>query len=109
LYVKINLLLNLDLFSPLVSIIVPNYNHEKFLKKRLDSIFNQTFQDFEVILMDDCSTDDSRIILSDYAKNSKVSHCIFNESNSGNTFKQWVKGLVWQRKAYLDIINGCLV
>jgi glycosyltransferase involved in cell wall biosynthesis len=78
---------------PQVSIIVPNYNHSKFLKQRLDSIFNQTFQDFEVILLDDCSTDNSRDILEEYAKNSKVSHCVYNEVNSGNTFVQWNKGL----------------
>ncbi len=46
-----------------VSVIVPNYNHAPYLKQRLDSIFNQTFQDFEVIILDDCSTDQSRDII----------------------------------------------
>lgn len=44
---------------PEVSIIVPNYNHARFFLQRVDSIFNQTYQDFEVILLDDCSTDNS--------------------------------------------------
>ena len=66
--------------NPLVSIIIPNYNHALYLKERLDSIFNQTFQDFEVILLDDCSTDTSREVLAEYAKKDKVSHCIFNET-----------------------------
>lgn len=79
--------------SPLISIIVPNYNHENYLKQRLDSIFNQTYQNFEVILLDDCSTDGSRNILSEYALNPKVAHCIFNNKNSGNTFTQWQKGI----------------
>lgn len=78
---------------PLISVIVPNYNHEKYLKHRLDSIFNQTYQNFEVVLLDDCSTDKSREILSEYSKNEKVGHCLFNEINSGNTFKQWKKGI----------------
>lgn len=78
---------------PLVSVLVPNYNHEKYLKERLESVFNQTYSNFEVILLDDCSTDNSREILSKYALNSKVSHCVFNEKNSGNTFKQWKKGI----------------
>lgn len=78
---------------PLVSIIVPNYNHEKYLKHRLESIFNQTYSNFEVILLDDCSNDNSREILQEYAKNPKVSHCIFNETNCGNTFTQWEKGI----------------
>ncbi|WP_082577787.1 glycosyltransferase family 2 protein [Flavobacterium sp. Root186] len=78
---------------PLVSIIVPNFNHEKYLAKRLDSIFAQNYSNFEVIILDDCSTDNSREILSMYAKNEKISHCIFNKTNSGNTFKQWSKGI----------------
>ncbi|MFV8440721.1 glycosyltransferase family 2 protein [Flavobacterium sp. LB2P44] len=78
---------------PLISIIVPNYNHEKFLKQRLESIFNQTYGHFEVLLLDDCSSDSSKNILAEYAKNPKVSHCLFNETNSGNTFIQWNKGI----------------
>ena len=75
----------------IVSIIVPNYNHAPFLNQRLDSIFNQTFQDFEVILLDDASTDNSLSILEDYKEKfkSKVSHLIVNEKNSGSPFKQF--------------------
>lgn len=76
-----------------VSIIVPNYNHDKYLKQRLDSIFNQSYTNFEVILLDDASTDNSREILSEFAKKANVSHCVFNKTNSGNTFLQWQKGL----------------
>lgn len=78
---------------PLVSVILPNFNHEQYLKQRLDSVFSQTYPNFEVILLDDKSTDNSREILSQYAKNEKVAHCVFNEINSGNTFKQWSKGI----------------
>jgi len=78
---------------PKVSIIVPNYNHAPFLKERLDSIFNQTYQDFEVILLDDCSTDNSVEVLKQYAKNQRVSHFEVNPINSGSPFKQWKKGI----------------
>ena len=57
---------------PKVSVIVPNYNHARFLPKRIESILNQTFQDFELILLDDCSTDESRSILSSYASDPRV-------------------------------------
>jgi glycosyltransferase involved in cell wall biosynthesis len=77
---------------PRVSIIVPNYNHARFLRQRIDSILNQTFQDFELILLDDCSTDDSRCILSSYASDPRV-RLDFNEKNSGSTYKQWNKGV----------------
>ena len=51
-----------------VSVIVPNYNHARYLRQRLDSIYNQTYQNFDVILLDDCSTDSSREILNEYAQ-----------------------------------------
>ncbi|HMK07370.1 MAG TPA: glycosyltransferase [Flavobacterium sp.] len=91
---------------PFISVIVPNYNHEKYLKQRLDSIFNQTYTDFEVIFLDDCSTDNSREILNSYADNPKVSHCVFNEKNSGNTFIQWNKGIALARGTYIWIAES---
>ncbi|WP_316769727.1 glycosyltransferase family 2 protein [Pedobacter frigiditerrae] len=78
---------------PKVSIIVPNFNHAPYLKQRIDSVLNQTYQDFELIIMDDFSTDNSRDIINHYASCSKVSNIIYNEKNSGNTFKQWKKGV----------------
>ena len=78
---------------PQVSVIVPNYNHAPFLKQRIDSILNQTFQDFELILLDDCSTDESREIMLSYKDNPHVTHVVFNEQNGGSPFKQWDKGI----------------
>lgn len=92
--------------NPTVSVIVPNYNHEKYLVKRLQSILNQTFQDFEIILLDDCSPDNSKEILLEYAKNNKVTHCIFNEVNTGNTFVQWNKGIALAKGKYIWIAES---
>lgn len=78
---------------PKISVIVPNYNYEKYLHQRLDCILHQTFQPFEVILMDDCSTDGSVNILNEYSHNPLVTQLILNEQNSGSTFKQWAKGI----------------
>ncbi|PTS95917.1 glycosyltransferase family 2 protein [Pedobacter sp. HMWF019] len=86
---------------PLVSIIIPNYNHSEFLVQRIESVLAQTFQDFEVIIMDDCSTDNSRSIIEQYRSHSKVTQVIFNEINSGSTFKQWSKGLSSARGKYI--------
>lgn len=77
----------------MISIIVPNFNHRKFLPQRLETIFNQTFQDFEIILLDDCSTDGSWEYLKQFEHHPKVSHCIRNEFNSGSPFKQWKRGI----------------
>jgi len=78
---------------PTVSVIVPNFNHARYLQQRLDSILQQTFQDFELIILDDCSTDDSRAVIERYSSHPKVSHIVFNEVNAGTPFKQWEKGL----------------
>lgn len=81
-------------FRPLVTIIVPNFNHADYLTQRLESIFSQTYDNFEVILLDDQSTDNSLTILSDFAARypEKV-RTIFNEVNSGGVFRQWEKGI----------------
>ena len=78
---------------PTVSVIVPNYNHAPFLKQRIESILNQTYQDFELILLDDCSTDGSREIMESYRNDPHVSHIIYGEANSGSAFQQWNKGI----------------
>jgi cellulose synthase/poly-beta-1,6-N-acetylglucosamine synthase-like glycosyltransferase len=78
---------------PKVSIIVPNYNHARYLPERLDSVLNQSFADFEVLLMDDCSQDDSRRIIADYATRDPRIRVMLNDQNSGSTFKQWNKGI----------------
>lgn len=79
--------------SPTVSVIVPNYNHSPYLGERINSILGQTYQDFELILLDDCSTDGSRDILISYGDDTHVSHIVFNEKNSGSPFAQWNKGI----------------
>jgi glycosyltransferase involved in cell wall biosynthesis len=91
---------------PIVSIIVPNYNHAPFLKQRIDTILNQTFQDFEIIILDDASTDGSLEILKSYKNNYKVSHLILNEVNSGSPFKQWQKGIDLAKGKYLWIAES---
>lgn len=78
---------------PKVSVIIPNYNHAIYLQDRIDSVLNQTYQDFEVIILDDLSTDNSREIIEKYKDNPKISHIIYNDVNSGSTFKQWNKGI----------------
>ena len=85
---------------PKVSVVIPSYNHARFLRRRLDTVLQQSFRDFEVIVVDDCSTDESRSILSEYAKNPKI-RIEFNAKNSGSTFKQWNKGIHLSRGEYI--------
>lgn len=79
-----------------VSIIMPVYNSEKFLKKAVDSVLNQKFEDFELILVDDGSPDASGSICDEYAKkNSKVK--VIHKANGG---------ICSARNAGLDIAQG---
>ncbi|GAB6011778.1 glycosyltransferase family 2 protein [Viscerimonas tarda] len=90
----------------MVSVIIPNYNHALYLKQRIDSVLNQTCQDMELILLDDKSTDNSKEIIEQYREHAKVSHIIYNETNSGSTFKQWKKGIQLARGEYIWIAES---
>ena len=91
---------------PVVSVIVPNYNYARFLGERMESIFNQTFTDYEIILLDDASTDDSVRLLREYAGHPAVSCLCVNEANSGNPFMQWRKGIEMARGKYIWIAES---
>lgn len=97
----------MDSFAmPTVSVIVPNYNHAPFLRQRFDSIFNQTFQDIEVIILDDCSTDNSKEIIEEYRNKPQTSHIVYNKANSGSPFKQWAKGFDLAQGEYIWIAES---
>lgn len=72
---------------------MPNYNHAPYLKERMDSILAQDYPEMELILLDDASTDESTTILSAYAKHPYVKTFLRSDTNSGNPFLQWQRGL----------------
>lgn len=81
---------------PKITVWLTSYNHEKFISKTIDSILNQTFQDFELIIIDDCSTDHSWEIIKKYANQDKRIRPIRHETNMGGS----------QLDDSLDLING---
>lgn len=92
--------------GPLVSVIVPNYNHAPYLDARIGSIVNQTYRNIEILLMDDCSPDDSRTVLEAWAAKDPRIELMFNEANSGSPFHQWQKGAAWAKGKYLWIAES---
>jgi glycosyltransferase involved in cell wall biosynthesis len=90
----------MDSPMPKVSVVIPNYNHARYLRQRIGSVLGQRYRDFEVILLDDCSTDESRSIISEYANDPRV-RIELNEVNSGSTFKQWDKGIRLAQGEYI--------
>lgn len=91
---------------PKITVIIPNYNHVNYLKQRIDSVLNQTYQDFEIIILDDYSSDDSRTVIELYRGHPKINHIIYNENNSGSTFKQWKKGINLAQGEYIWIAES---
>ena len=78
----------------IVSVIVPNYRHAKYLQQRIQSVFDQTLAPHEIIVLDDASPDESVLIARRMAQRAKVPmQIVVNELNSGGTFHQWLKGL----------------
>lgn len=71
--------------SPTISVIVPVYNAEKYLHRCIDSVLAQTYKDFELLLIDDGSTDSSGAICDEYAdKNTRVR--VFHKQQGGGKF-----------------------
>lgn len=91
-----------------VSVIVPNYNYANFLEERIFSVAHQTFPIYELIILDDASTDNSVEVINDCAK--QISNIpvkvIQNEYNSGCVFKQWAKGLEMIKGDYFWIAEA---
>lgn len=82
------------LSAPMVSAIIPNYNHARFLERRIDSIVDQRWPIGELIILDDASTDRSLEVIERRLKDLDVPWTIIrNTENSGSIFKQWIKGL----------------
>lgn len=76
-----------------ITAIVPNYNHARFLERRLQSVYSQTWPHLKVILLDDASTDNSREILESFRHHPSTQAIVYNDVNSGSPFLQWKRGL----------------
>lgn len=94
------------MFAPLVSVIIPNYNHSSYLEERINSVLNQSYDNIEVIILDDKSTDNSVEIIKRYANHPKVKQVLVNKENSGSTFIQWSKGFNLSKGDYIWIAES---
>ena len=100
---------NLKEVNKTVSVVVPNYNYERFMYQRLYSILRQSYKINEIIILDDCSKDNSRKLIDKIIKELKSYIDIkrdFNEKNSGTTFKQWEKGFKLAKSDYVWIAEA---
>ncbi len=87
-----------------ITVIFPNYNHERFLAERIQSILNQSIAPDEIIFLDDCSSDASVALAESILSKSQINYkIIVNEKNSGGVFRQWLKGLKLARNPWIWI------
>ncbi|MBO7490596.1 MAG: glycosyltransferase [Bacteroidales bacterium] len=70
------------------SVLIANYNNGLYLQEAIDSVFAQTYTDWEIVIVDDGSTDDSQKIYEKYIGNERI-HIFYNERNRGCTYTKW--------------------
>lgn len=66
----------------MISVIIPNYNNGKYISKAIESVVSQSYSDYEIIIIDDGSDDDSREILCDYQKRYSMIHVLFQSNQN---------------------------
>ena len=87
---------------PLISVIIPLYNHESFITEALDSILNQTFQDFEIIIINDGSTDKSETIVQQIS-DKRIRY--FSQENRGAHYTI-NRGIEFSQGMFISILNS---
>lgn len=92
--------------TPALSVIVANYNNEKYIRDCLDSILSQTYKDLEIVVCDDCSSDSSLAILNEYQKQyPSIIKVIANASNQGVTQTRHL-AILQARGEYLTTLDS---
>jgi len=91
-----------------VSVVIPNYNYSKYIIERIDSILLQTYPVYELIILDDCSTDDSVKVIENKIKTIEDVKVTFikNKENSHSVFSQWQKGFKAAKGDYVWIAEA---
>jgi glycosyltransferase involved in cell wall biosynthesis len=87
--------------QPRVSVVVPNYNYERYLRTRLQSILAQTYRPHEIIFLDDCSTDGSVELAEELLSAGGIPYRIIQGSTNQGVYRQWLRGL---REASGDLV-----
>jgi glycosyltransferase involved in cell wall biosynthesis len=90
--------------NPLVSVVLATYNGEMFLAEQLDSILNQTYQNVEIIAVDDCSTDNTVSILNEYSQRHRNMKVFVNKTNIGY-IKNFEKGCVLSQGDFISLCD----
>ncbi|HQZ11575.1 MAG TPA: glycoside hydrolase family 99-like domain-containing protein [Devosia sp.] len=92
---------------PRVSVVVPNYNYAGYIAERLASIADQTIPPYELIVLDDASTDTSLEVIRRFLDTCPIpATLVVNETNSGSVFRQWQRGVELARGEFVWIAEA---
>ena len=91
--------------TPLVSVIMPAYNAERFIEEAINSVISQTLTDWELLVIDDCSTDNTRQIAAEFAKKDSRIQLLVNEENM-KVAKTRNKGVLVCRGEYVALLDS---
>lgn len=90
--------------GPTISVVIPSYNHKLFIGEAIDSVLNQTFSDFELIIIDDGSSDESLDIIRHYAlRDSRIT--VVEQTNAGS-HATINRGISMARGVFVSILNS---
>ncbi len=89
----------------LFSVIMPSYNHAKYLPETITSVLNQSFRDFELIIIDDCSKDNSREIIRKFKEKDNRIINIFHETNKGIS-RTYNDGIEYAKGKFVSFIDS---
>lgn len=91
--------------NPTVSVVIPVYNAESFIAETVESVLRQTFADFEIVIVDDASTDGTRGILTQIAKRNAHVRIVHNKTNLGVS-KSRNRGIALSRGKYIALLDS---
>lgn len=103
--IVITICLCLYLRTPTISVVMPTYNREELLPRAIESILNQTYEDFEFIIVDDGSTDNSVALIQSYQKQDKRIRLVQNEKNKGISYSR-NRGMDEAKGRYVAIMDS---
>ena len=87
---------------PKVSVLIPTYNSAEYLNETIESVLSQTFTDFELLIVDNCSTDETESVVAKYLNDYRVKYVI-NEQNIGMC-GNWNRSLSYAKGKYIKYL-----
>ncbi|WP_278963157.1 glycosyltransferase family 2 protein [Alistipes senegalensis] len=90
----------------MISIVIPTYNAAKFIGFAIESIIRQTYTDWELIVVDDCSTDDTATVVESYRKEDERIKLIRRKTNSGGARKPRYDGILTAKGDFITHIDS---